>query len=63
MLLNSNLQQLIQWLHKRDAYNIIGRIIKPITGNLDDKDAEYCDKIIDDLQNNQKIIQIQKQQR
>ena len=49
--INENLRK------KRGLINGLGSVIKSITGNLDAQDAEYYDKLIDELKNNQQNIQ------
>ena len=49
--INENLRK------KRGLINGLGSVIKSITGNLDAQDAEYYDKLIDELKNNQQTIQ------
>lgn len=42
---------------KRGALNIMGSVVKAITGNLDNEDGRRYDNQIQELQNNQKTIQ------
>lgn len=60
--LTQQIQKLFNKRSKRGLINGLGNIIKSITGNLDQSDAEKYDNLIDKLKDNQKILQDQNEQ-
>ena len=62
-LMNTNVRQLIPRITKRGALNFLGGIIKAISGNLDQEDAQRYDNAINILEKNQQqIVKIQREQ-
>ena len=60
--MTQQIQNLFTKRIKRGLINGLGSIIKSISGNLDQNDAEKYDNLIDQLKNNQKILQNQNEQ-
>lgn len=60
--LTQQIQKLFNKRNTRGLVNGLGNIIKSITGNLDQNDAEKYDNLINQLKDNQKILQKQNEQ-
>lgn len=60
--LENQINKIFHKISKRGLINGIGSIIKSISGNLDATDGERYDKLIEEIQNNEKLLQDQTNQ-